>query len=127
MPVVEQGSSSNEHFNSCCTVPSSAPHWQVVFVAGSTKPHFFSSVLLPATPVRWRLRHRHIVHPEFDPGDSFSSGVMFKRVLCGSALSFRFHVSSLQVEIFFFKGFTQCRKLLLDFNLDGAGWWLNNI
>ena len=26
-----------------------------------------------------------------------------------------------------FRGSTQCRKLLLDFNLDGEGWWLNNI
>ena len=97
---MEQGSSSSEHFNLCCPVPSSAPHWQVVFVAGSTKLHFFSSVLVLAMPVRRRLRHCHIVHPEFDSGGSFSSGVMFKRVLCGSALNFRFYVSSLQVEIF---------------------------
>ena len=75
-----------------------------VFVAGSTKPHFFSSVLFLATLARRRLRHRHIVHPEFDPGSSFSSGVMFKRVLCGSALSFCFHACSLRVEIFFFRG-----------------------
>ena len=100
---------------------SSAPHWQVVFVDGSTKPHFFSSVLVLATPVQRRLRHRHIVHPEFDPGGSFSSDVMFKRVLSGSALSFRFHASSLKVKTFSFKDSTQCRKLL-DFNLDGAGW-----
>ena len=50
------------------------------------------------------MRSRRIVHPEFDPGGSFSSGVMFKRVLCGSALSFRFHASSLQIEIFSFRG-----------------------
>ena len=124
---MEQGSSSSEHFNLCYTVSSSAPHWQVAFVAGSTKPHFFSSVLVLATPVQRRLRHRHIVYPEFDPGGSFSSGVMFKRVLCGSALRFRFHVSSLQVEILSFRSAAQCRKLLLDFNLDGASWWLNNI
>ena len=106
--------------NLCCTVSSSAPHCQVVFVAGSTKPRF-SSVLVLATTVRKRLRHRHIVHPEFDPGGGFSSGMMFKRVLCGSALSFRFHASSFQVEIFYFRGFTQCRKLLLDFNLRAGG------
>ena len=35
------------------------------------KPHL-SSVLVLATPVRRRLRHRHSVHPEFDPGGSFS-------------------------------------------------------
>ena len=124
---MEQGVSSSEHFNLCCAVSSSAPHWQVVFVAGSTKPYFFSSVLVLAMPVLRRLRHRHIVRPEFDPGGSFSSGVIFKQVLCGSGMSFRFHVSSLQVEIFSFRSSTQCRKLLLDFNLDGAGWWLNNI
>ena len=45
---------------------------------------------------------------------------MFKRELCGSALSFRFHASSLQVEIFSFRGSTQCRKFLLDFNPDGG-------
>ena len=95
--MVKQGSSCSEHFNLCCTV--SAPHWQVVFVAGSTKPHFFSSVLVLAMPVRRQLRHRHIVHPEFDSGGSFSSDVMFERVLCGSALNFRYHASSLQVEI----------------------------
>ena len=106
---------------------SSAPHWQVVFVAESTKPHFFSSILVLATPVRKRLRHRHIAHPECDPGGNFSSGVMLKRVICGSALSFRFHAFSLQVEIFSFMDSTQCRKLLLDFNVDRAGWWLNNI
>ena len=103
------------------------PHWQVVFVAVSIKPYFFSSVLVLTTPVRRRLRYSHIVHPEFDPGDSLSSGVMFKRVLCGSALSFRLQASSLQIEIFSFRGSTQFRKLLLDFNLDGAGWCLNNI
>ena len=64
------------------------------------RTHFFSSVLVLATPVQRRLRHRRIVHPEFEPGGSFSSGVIFKRVLCGSTLSFRFHASSLQVEIF---------------------------
>ena len=56
--VVEQGLSSRGHFNLCCTVSSSAPHWQFVFVAESTKPHFLSSVLVLATPVRRRLRHR---------------------------------------------------------------------
>ena len=99
-PVVEQGSSSGEHFNLCCKMSSSAPHWQTVFVAESLKPNFLCSVLVLATPVRRRLRHRHIVHPKLDPGGSFSSGVMFKRVLCGSALSFRFHAPSLQVEFF---------------------------
>ena len=88
---MEQCSSSSEHFDLCCPVPSSAPHWQIVFVAGSTKL---------AMPVRRRLRHCHIVHPEFDSGGSFSSGVMFKRVVCGIALNFRFYVSFLQVEIF---------------------------
>ena len=112
--MVEEGSSSSEHFNLCCTVSTSTPHWQIVFVAGSGKPHFFSSVLVLATPVRRRLRHCHIVHLEFDSGGSFSSGVMFKRVLCVNALNFRFHASSLQVEIFSFRGSTLCRKRLLD-------------
>ena len=85
--MAKQDLSCGEHFNLRCAVSLLVPHWQVVFVAGSTKPHFFSSVLVVATPVRRRLRHRHIVHPEFDPGDSFSSGVMFKQVLCDSALS----------------------------------------
>ena len=85
--MAKQDSSCSEHFNLYCRVSSSVPHWQVVFVAGLTKPHFFSSVLVLATPVRRQLRHLHIVHPEFDPGDSFSSGVMFKQVLCDSALS----------------------------------------
>ena len=97
---MEQGSSSSKHFNLCCPVPSSDSHWQVVFVAGSTKPHFFSSVLVLAMPVRRRLRHCLIVHPEFDSGGSFSSRVMFKRVVWGSVLNFRFYVSSLQVKIF---------------------------
>ena len=99
---MKQGSSNNDHFNLCSTVSSSAPHWQGVFVAGSAKLHFFSSVLVLATPVQRRLRHDHIVHPQFDPGGSFSSGVMFKRVLCGSALSFLFSLSRLR---FFLLGF----------------------
>ena len=116
--MVEQGLPSSEHFNLCCTVSSSTLHWQVVFVAGSTKPHFFSSVLVLATSVRKWLRHRPTVHLEFDLGGSFFSGVMFKRMLCGSAVSFCFHASSLKVEIFSFRSSARCRKLLLDSNLE---------
>jgi len=69
--AVEQGSFNNVHLSLCWTVSSSVLHWQVVFAVGVAKPHFFSSVFVLATPVRRRLRHRHVVHPEFDPGGSF--------------------------------------------------------
>jgi len=70
--VVEQGTFNNVHSSLCWTVSSSALHRQVVFAVGVAKPHFFSSVFVLVTPVRKRLRHRHVIHHEFDPGDSFS-------------------------------------------------------
>jgi len=78
--VVEQGSFDNVHLSLCWIVSSSAQHWQVVFAVEVAKPHFFSSVIVLATPVRRRLRHRHVVYPEFDPGGNPSSGAMLKCV-----------------------------------------------
>jgi len=79
--VLEQDSFNNMHLSLCWTVSSSAPHWQVVFAVGVAKPLFFSSVFILATPVRRRWRHRHVVHPEFDPGGKFSSDVILKYVM----------------------------------------------
>jgi len=69
------------------------------------------SDLVLATPVRRRLRHRH------------TSSIL------SLILDFNFfsHASSFHVEILPFKGSTLCRKLLLDFNLECRGWWLNNM